>query len=61
MDLEAVCRIMERSGREDFRKWVTKRVSVFLPKRMGKLKVLQQRSVYLAYFFNFSAEWVWEI
>ena len=52
---------MERSGREDFRNWVTKRVFIFLPKRMGKVKLLQQRAVYRVSFFNFSAEWVWEI
>jgi len=52
---------MERSGIEDFRKWVTKRVFVFLPKRTGKVKFSQERSVYLVYFFNFSAEWVWEV
>jgi len=52
---------MERSGREDFRKWGTKRVFIFLPTGVGKVKLLQQRSVYLVSFFNFSAEWMWEI
>jgi hypothetical protein len=28
---------------------------------MGKVKLSQQRAVSLASFFNFSAEWVWDI
>jgi hypothetical protein len=50
---------MERTDRENFRTFVTK--TIFVPKRMGKVKVSQQRAVYQVYFFNFSTEWAWKI